>query len=137
VSELAVRQVDRAPLLEQLHHRLLFPRQQAADRVPARRLVVEAAVTATSLPAPRPLPVELQHAADPRQRPTCRHGPVDDVEQDGLGGPIDAGGDRTAHPQAAFPRNAASSMACSTIAVDSRSTSPRRRANSAFSPAVC
>jgi hypothetical protein len=59
VSELAVRQVDRAPLLEQLHHRLLFPRQQAADRVPARRLVVEAAGLPAALPAPGALAVEL------------------------------------------------------------------------------
>ena len=41
MSELAVRQIDFSPLLEQLDDSLLFPRQDAVDRVAARRLVVE------------------------------------------------------------------------------------------------
>jgi hypothetical protein len=65
VGELAMGEIDRSPLLEQLQDRLLFPRQDAVDRVPARHRVVEAAGRSAALPTPGSLPIQLQHTADP------------------------------------------------------------------------
>jgi len=65
VGQLAVRQINRTPVFEQLQHRSLFPRQDAVDRMAAWRRVVETAREAAALPAPGSLPIQLQHAADP------------------------------------------------------------------------
>ena len=58
---------------------------------------------------------------------------IDQIEQGLLGGPIDTGRDRAAHPQCDFPRSTANSTACSTIVDCNRSTSARNAAASAAS----
>jgi hypothetical protein len=65
------------------------------DRIPSRRRVVEAAVDAALLPAPRPAPVQLERRAHPSERPAGVDRVVDQTEPDGLGGRVDTGGDRT------------------------------------------
>ena len=55
----------------------------------------------------------VQRHARRRQNRT-RGGVVDQPQQHGFGGPVDAGGDRTAHP-AVFPRSTASSTSSTTV----------------------
>ena len=130
MRQLAVREVDGTPLVEQRQDLGLFPAQQAVDGVAAGLGVVEAAGELAVLPPPRPGPVDLEQPADPRQRPPGGDGVVDQGEQRCFDGRIDTSWDRAVQPQLAFPRSAANSMACSTIVAVSRSLSARRRASS-------
>ena len=132
MGELAVRQVP-PPLLEHRQDLGLLPGEQPVDRLVARGGVVEMACGLAMAPPPRPGPVELEHPADPPERPACLHRLVDQAQQDGLGGAVDSCRDRAAQPQAASPRRAAGSIACSTIVADSRPTSLRRPVSSAVS----
>ena len=103
MGQLAVRQVDRTPLLEEGQNLGLLPDQEPVDGPPARHGVVEAVRGLAVTPPPSPLAVQLQHHADARQRPARLHGVVGQVQQEGLGGAVDSGWDRAAQPQAAFP----------------------------------
>ena len=130
VSELAMRPVHVAPLVEQRQDLSLLPLQEPVDRVPARAGVIEPAPGSALLPPPRPTPVQLDHRARPVQRPAGIDRIVDQGQQRRLGGPVDTGGNRTAHPQRDFPRSTANSTACSTTVAWSRSTSARNAAAS-------
>ena len=125
MSELATRSVDVAPLIEQRQDLSLLPLQEPADRVPARAGVTEAALSSASLPPPRPTPAQFDHRTRPVQRPAGIDRTVDQGQQRRHGGPVDTGGDRTAHPQCDFPPSAANSTACSTTVAWSRLTSAR------------
>lgn len=103
MGELAMREIDGAPVGEELHDRLLLPRQQPVDRMPARGPVRERACRGAFVPAPHPPAVELEHPADPGQGPARRHRVGDQVQQTHLYGLIDAGRDRAVQPQLVFP----------------------------------
>src|SRR6188472_234018 len=65
------RQIDLAPPLE---HGSLSPLEDAVDRIAPRRLVVETAGGAALLPAPHPLPIELERWPALAQLPSHRTG---------------------------------------------------------------
>ena len=130
MSELAMGPVYVAPLVEQRQDLSLLALQEPVDRVPARAGVIEPAPGSALLAPPRPTPVHLERRARPAQRPAGIDRIVDQAQQRRLGGPVDTGGNRTAHPQRDFPRSTANSTACSTTVAWSRSTSARNAAAS-------
>src|SRR5215207_3069466 len=132
-----MRTVKLAPLLEHREDLGLLPGEQPVDRVAAPGEVLETVPHLAVPPPPGPLTVQLEHAADPGHRPARLHRVVDDAEQHGLGGRVDSRRDRAAQPQAAFPRSAASSMACSTIVSCSRVISPVSLTISVCSARLC
>src|SRR3954447_19729781 len=132
-----MRAVNLAPLLEQGEDLGFLPGQQAMDRPSSAGDILEPVEDLAVPPSPRPLPVEFEHTADPGQRPAGLHGVVDDAQQDRLGGPVDSSWDRAAQSQAAFPRSAANSMACSTIVACNRVTSAVSLAISVASALDC
>ncbi len=69
MGQLAMREIDRAPLLEDGEDLGLLPRQEPMDRVAARGGIVEAARGLAVPPPPRPLPVQLEDPADPGECP--------------------------------------------------------------------
>ncbi|MDE0134472.1 MAG: hypothetical protein OXM54_06480 [Acidimicrobiaceae bacterium] len=62
------------------------------------------------LPAPRPAPIQAEHRTGTAAGPACRDGVVYQAQKHSLGGPVDAGGDRTAHPQPDLPRSTANTI---------------------------
>ncbi len=137
MSEFPMREINVAPHLEEVTDLGFLPREDAVYRVPTRCAVSEAPRVSACLPPPHSAPVQLQHRADPAQRPAGVGRVIDKTQQTFLDGPLDAGRDRTVQPQLAFPRRAANSMACSTIAVCKRPISALRPANSDFSAFDC
>jgi hypothetical protein len=66
---------------------------------------------------------ELKHATSAPQRPTCLDRLVNQVQQSGLGGRIDAAWDAATQPQPPFPSTNVNRTASSLHASESRATS--------------
>ena len=111
----------------------LLPVRNPVDRAAPGGSAVEAAGGPALDPPPHPGPVDLQSAAGPPQRQRA----ADQSKQGGLGGPVDARGDRAVHPQRDFPRSTASSTACSTTVAWSLSTSHAKPPPPTPPPATC
>ncbi len=137
MSKFPMREINVTPGFEQVKNLGFLPRKEAVYRVPTRRAVSETPCVASSMPTPHSTPVHRQHGTDPAQCPAGVDGIINQSEQTLLGGPVDTGGDRAVQPQLAFPRRAANSMACSTIAACKRPISALRPANSDFSAFDC
>ena len=97
MCEFAMRPVNITPLVEKTHDLVTFSVQQAVDRTTAWAGIIKSAQGAAAASAPRPATVQTQHHTDPAVRPTSVDGIVDQPQEHSLGGPINAGGDRTAH----------------------------------------
>ena len=82
MRELAVRPVDKAPLLDQIEDRLLLPIKQAVDRAAARISVGQRAGLSESLtPAVRTDVGEVKHPTAAGVRPAVGDGAVDQPQQ--------------------------------------------------------
>ena len=103
VREFAMRPVDLGPLLEHRQDLRFLGRQQTVHRGPAGPAVDELAEPGAQHPPVRPNPSQVQHDRGRRNRPPLRDGPVEQLEQGGLGGRIDATGDAATYPQPPFP----------------------------------
>ncbi len=113
MRQLAMRQIDRPPGVEQLHDGGLLVGQKPVDRVAARSTVIEGALGPPGLPAVGPDAVHSQHRTGPGHGPAFLGGMVDQLEQPRFGGRIDSRRDRAAQPQLDFPRRTANSTAWS------------------------
>ena len=123
-------EIDRTPQFEQGKDLSFFPGEQTVDPPAARAGVLELTGQLTVFPTPQTGPVHLKQPADPRQRPPAGNGVMDQGQQGCFHGRIDASWDRTVQAQLVFPRNAANSMACSTIVDASRALSAPNLASS-------
>jgi hypothetical protein len=96
VRQLAVRPVDRPPVLDQVQDRLLFPGQQPVHRVAARRQIGQGAVVAQpGAPTVHPHILDTQDVAGAGVRPPRRDRVVDQLEQPLFDVAVDAGGQRS------------------------------------------
>jgi len=85
VGQLAMTAVDLVPVLEHSDDRLPLPAQQAVQRVPAGRPVLQLPGGAALSPAGRPHVVQAQQHARLPDRPAApSHGVIDQVQQAGL-----------------------------------------------------
>ena len=125
MSELAVRPVGLAPLLEQGQDLLDFLSQQPMHRGPARHPIDQVPPSPAGEPAVGSDLTELEHTADTSDRPPSLDCFVDQVEQGGLGGRIDAAWDAATQPQPPFPSTNVNRTASSLQASESRATSAR------------
>lgn len=123
MSELAVRAVGLAPLLKQREDLLDFLSQEPMHRGPTRRPVDQLAPGSAGEPAVGPDLAELEDTADASDRPAGLDSFVDQVEQAGLGGRIDAAWDAATQPQPPFPSTNVNRTASSLHASESRATS--------------
>ena len=130
MSELAVRPVGLAPLLEQGQDLLHFLSEEPVHRGPARSTVSELASGPAGEPAVRSDLAELQKRTGAADRPPCLDRVVDQVQQAGLGGRIDAAWDVATQPQPPFPSTNVNRTASSLHASDSRATSAWACSNS-------
>src|SRR5207244_687088 len=122
--ELAMRQVDRAPGLDQLEDRPLLPIEDPVHGTTARITVLQAAgVTQSLTPAVRADVGELKDSARPGVRPPVSDRAVDQPQQLELGPCAHARGDRAEKPERCLPRCNVSSIAISFNASDRRSFS--------------
>ena len=96
MRELAVRNVDVAPVVEEGNDGGFFPVEQAMYRVPARRTISERVRGPAAMPAPCPLPVDLEHTTDPCQAPARLDSVIDDLEETFFCGRINTRRDRAA-----------------------------------------
>ena len=117
MGQLAMRPIDRSPLLGDRQNVVDLGRYQAMHRVPTRRQVRERAELALAGPPPvHPIVGHLPQLTHPPVRE-----PVGDRVIDGLQHQfLHLGGDprrnRTRQPQPDFPRTTASSIACAVTA---------------------
>lgn len=125
MRELAVRVVGLAPLLEQGQDLLGFLRQEPVHRGPARSTVDQLATGTAGQPAVGSDLAELEHGTGAADRPPCFDGVVDQAQQAGLGGRIDAAWDVATQPQPPFPSTNVNRTASSLHASESRATSAR------------
>ena len=123
MRELAVRAVGLAPLLEQRQDLLGFLSQKPMHRRPARCPVGELAPGPAGEPAMSPDLSDLEHTAGAADRPTGLDRIIDQVQQAGLGGRIDAAWDAATQPQPPFPSTNVNLTASSLHASESRATS--------------
>ncbi len=93
MGELAVGAVDLAPLVEQRHDLGDLPVEQAVQRAAARTAVFELVGGAAAKPPVGPHRARLQHPAGRTELEAGRHGPLEQVQQAGLGGRVDPGWD--------------------------------------------
>jgi hypothetical protein len=134
VRELAMRAVDRTPLLDQIEDRLLLPAKDPMHRVTDRPAILERA-RLLKLPAPavHAHVLDLEHPARTRVRPPGRNGAVDEAHQLELGLRAHARRDRAEKPERCPPRCKVSSTANSFNASESRSFSTSAASSSARS----
>ena len=125
MRELAVRAVGLAPLLEQGQDLVGLLGEEPVHRGPARRPVDELTSGPAGQPAVGPDLAELEHSAGTSDRPPCLEGVVQEVQQAGLGGRIDAAWDAATQPQPPFPSTNVNRTASSLHASESRATSAR------------
>ena len=123
MRELAVRAVGLAPLLEQGQDLLGFLRQQPVHRGPTRSTVDQLAPGSAGEPAVGTDLTELEHRSGAADRPPGLDRVVDQVQQAGLGGRIDAAWDVATQPQPPFPSTNVNRTASSLQASESRATS--------------
>ena len=125
MGELAMRPVGLAPLLEQGQDLLHFLSEEPVHRGPARSTVDQLAPGPASEPAVGPDLAELEHATGATDRPPRLDRVVDQVQQAGLGGRIDAAWNVATQPQPPFPSTNVNRTASSLHASDNRATSAR------------
>ena len=89
MSELTVRAVGLAPLIEQGQDLGHLVGEQPVHRRRARRLVGQLATGPAADPPVGPPLGQLQHVADPTLRPAGIEGLPDQCEQPGRGGRVD------------------------------------------------
>ncbi len=130
MRELAMRPVDLAPLVEQGQDLFGLLGQQSVHRGPTRGPVGELAPGSTGEPAMGPDLAEFEHATDTSDRPPGLDRVVDQVQQAGLGGRIDAAWDTATQPQPPFPSTNVNRTASSLHASESRATSALACSNS-------
>ena len=97
-----MRAVDLCELLEKREDLFNLPVQQSVHRSPARRQVLEQAPLVALTPAPRPALSDLQQLARRAVPEPAIDRPVDQVQQAGLGGRVDAPRDPATQPQRSF-----------------------------------
>lgn len=93
MRQLAVRAVSLAPLLEQGEDLLHFLSEEPMHRGPTRGPVDQLAAGSTGEPAVDSDLADLEHTADPSDRPPGLDSIVEQVQQAGLGGRIHAAWD--------------------------------------------
>lgn len=118
MREFAMRPVDLAPLFEQGQDLLGLLRQEAVHRGPARLGVSELAAGPAGVPAVGPDLADLEHPTGSSDRPARLDRLIDQVEQAGLGGRVDAPGDPATQSQPPFPSTRVSLTASSLHASD-------------------
>ena len=123
MRELAVRPVGLAPLLEQGQDLLHLLGEEPVHWGPTRRPVRELGPASSGEPAMSPDLAELKHATGAPDRPPGLDRFVDQVQQAGLGGRVDAAWDTATQPQPPFPSTNVNRTASSLHASDSRATS--------------
>jgi hypothetical protein len=130
VSQLAVRPVGLAPLIEQGQNLSGLLRQQPVHRCAAWDLVGELAAGPAGDPAVRANLTELQHPSSRADRPPAVESVIEQVQQAGLGGRVHPVRDPATQPQPPFPSTSVSLIANSLQASDSRATSAFAASNS-------
>src|SRR6478735_6676858 len=123
VRQLAMRSVDLGPLLEHRQDLGLLGRQQTVHRGPARSAVDEVTEPGAEHPPVRPDPTKVQDNRGRRYRPPLLDGPIEQLQQGGLGGRIDPSGDAATYPQPPFPSTSINFTAISLTGSDSRAIS--------------
>ena len=98
MRELAVRAVGLAPLLEQGQDLLGLLRQEPVHRGPARSTVDQLAQCSAGEPAMDPDLTDLEHRSGSADRPPGLDRVVDQIQQAGLGGRVDAAWDVATQP---------------------------------------
>jgi hypothetical protein len=134
-GERAVRPADPAPVSGHGNDRLALPPQQAVQRVPARRPVLQLPGGATVLPACCPPVVQAgQRTRPPRGPAAPGDGMTGQLQQAGLDVAVHAGRDRASRQsQPGLPWCRCSATACPVTAARSRPVSSRAAASSAAS----
>jgi len=117
VGQLAMRPVDRSPLLGDRQHGVDLDQHQAMHGVPTRRKVRERAELAATLPpAVHPVVGHLPRLTHPPVREPVSDRVIDSLQHQFLHLAGDPRRNRTRQPQPDFPRTAASSIACAVTA---------------------
>src|SRR5436190_1486938 len=129
-----MRAIGLAPRVEQLDDRVALVGEQAMHGPPARRPVFEAAGFAALPPAPRATLGQLEVPAGAAVLPARAGRIVDELQQPGLGGRVDAARDRATQSQRPFPSASINLTPISFSASDSRAISARASANSGSTP---
>src|SRR4051812_32877323 len=98
-----MRAIGLAPRVEQLNDRVALVGEQAMHGPPAGRPVLQAAGFTALPPAPRAALGELEIRARAAVLPARGGRLVDELQQPGLGGRVDAARDRATQSQRPFP----------------------------------
>src|SRR5204863_6180384 len=102
-GEVAMRAADLARLVVQRHDLGHLVVEETVHRVGPGPAVGQLSGGAALGPPPRPTLAELQLTAGAPERPAGLDGVGEQVQQVGLGGLVDAGGDSATQPQRPFP----------------------------------
>src|SRR6478735_9876779 len=125
-----MRPIDLGPLLEHRQDLGLLGRQQTMHGRPTRSAVDKVTEPGAQHPPVRPDPAQVQHQRGGGHRPTLANGPVQQLEQPGLGGRVDPAGDAATYPQPPFPSTSINFTAISFTVSDNRAISAFAASNS-------
>ncbi len=102
MRELAMRAVERSPLVGQPQDRGDLVGGDAVDGMAARRAVIELVGRRPGRPASGAAPIDLQDRAGAALRPALTRGVLDEPQQRALDLHVDASGNRAYQPERCF-----------------------------------